>query len=877
MGIRQPRQPRLTISIVGSLTAIAAAVLLRWLLDPLLGNSLALITLYGAIAFAVWLAGSRVAIAAALIGYVACAYLFIEPRGAFELFSPDVFAGFVAYLFTCGLLVAFAEAARAAGARADEEREVLSVTLSSIGDGVITTDVDGHVVYLNPAAEALTGWSGEEAAGQPLDAVFRIRDEESGMPAPSPALRALREGVVVGLANHTVLVRKDGSECPIDDSAAPIRDQSGEVSGCVLVFHDITERRQAERDRAERLASAHRLAAIVESSEVAIVSKSLDGVIQTWNAAAEELFGHSAEEAVGRHISLLIPSERLSEEDEIIATLVSGGRIEHFETERQHRDGRRIQVSLSISPILDDSGRVVGASKMVRDISREREAEADREKFAALIEGSTDFIAISDPEARPLFINRAGLEMVGLEGMEEASQMRVWDFFFPEDQARIRDKLFPEVLERGYGQVEVRFRHFRTGAPIWMAYKVLKIEDASGRLVGFGTVSQEITERRELENRLRRQASDLAENDRRKNEFLATLAHELRGPLAPLVNVLEIWKRSDDPELLSRSRDTLERQLAQIVRLVDDLLDLNRLTHDRLALRMSRVDLEAVLRQAVEACQPLAEALGHDVLTEIRGGPHHLTGDPARLAQVFGNLLNNACKYTPPGGTIRVIAERRDAELVVSVEDSGTGIAEDQLDSIFEMFTRSDQLPGTAPEGLGIGLTLVQQLVSMHGGEIEARSEGRGRGSEFIVRLPLGCEEEDSEPEPPSSARSRAAGRRILVVDDNRDAAQTLATLLGLHGHEAQTAHDGIEAVEAAARYRPEVVLLDIGLPRIDGHEVCRRLRREPWGRDILIVAVTGWNQDEDRRKSSEAGFDAHVVKPVGLETLGELLGGAGA
>jgi len=855
-----------------SAAVLVVAVLLRWALDPLLGDSLALITLFGAVAAAAWLSGHLTAIAVALLGYVACAYLFIEPRGRLGLDVPANAVGLGAYLFTCALIVGFGEAMRRAQARVGEQRELLRVTLHSIGDAVIATDVEGRVTFVNPVAEELTGWSSAEARGRPLDAVFHILNEATRQPVPNPATRALRDGVVVGLANHTVLVRRDGSDSPIDDSAAPIRDERGVVSGCVLVFRDVTAQRAAERDRVAQLAAARFLAAIVESSEVAIVSKSLDGVIQSWNAAAERLFGHSAEQAIGRHISLVIPPERIAEEDEIIASLRAGRRVEHFETERVRADGGRVQVSLTISPIRDDAGRVIGASKMVRDITRERLAEAERAKFVTVIENSRDFIGICDLDGRPSFVNRAGLDLVGLDDLEAARRVAVRDFFFPEDQARMMDEFFPSVLARGHGDVEVRFRHFRTGAARWMAYKVLTLHDDRGRPVAFATVSQDVTERKRLEDDLRQLAASLSEADRRKDEFLAMLAHELRGPLAPLANVLELWKLASDPETLQRARATMERQLGQLVRLVDDLLDLNRIMHNRLELRRSRVELSGVIQHAVEACRPFAASLGHDLCVALPVEAWHVHADPARLAQVFGNLLHNACKYTPRGGEIAVAAERHGGEVEVTVRDNGAGIPPDKLDSIFEMFTQVDGSLERAQGGLGIGLTLVKRLVEMHGGTVVARSAGSGHGSEFAVRLPLAVAVVESAGAAEADVPPRVRSRRILVVDDNVDSATTLAALLRLDGHVIFTAHDGESAMDAAELHRPDVVLLDIGLPLLNGHDVCRRLRQQSWGKELLLVALTGWGHDQDRRKSREAGFDAHLVKPVDRGALLRLL-----
>ncbi|HEU4870028.1 MAG TPA: PAS domain S-box protein, partial [Pyrinomonadaceae bacterium] len=645
-------------------------------------------------------------------------------------------------------IVVFGEAARTAESRAHVRHELFRVTLRSIGDAVITTDTEARIRDLNEVAATLTGWERNEALGQPLERVFNIINEVTRRPVENPATRALRKGLIVGLANHTVLVKKDGSECPIDDSAAPIRDEQGDVSGCVLIFRDVTAQRLIERDKANQLITARLFAAIVESSNDAIISKSLEGIIQSWNAAAERLFGFTAEEAVGQHISIVIPPDRLAEEDQIITSLKAGIRIEHFETERVRKDGQRLIVSLTISPIKDDSGNVVGASKIVRDV----------------------------------------------------------------------------------------------------------------------------TERNRLADDLQRLAADLLAADRRKNEFLATLAHELRNPLAPMSNMLEVVKRSgDDGKVLKQAHETFERQLNQMVRLVDDLLDWNRITYDRLELRRSEVELSSVLQQAIEVARPLIDAADQDLIVELPTEPVYLNADRARLAQVFGNLLNNSCKYTASNGTITLSAKRVDDEVLVSVKDNGAGIPPDKIDSIFDMFMQVDRSSERSQGGLGIGLTLVRRLVVMHGGSIEARSEGEGRGSEFIVRLPVIHKPAVSEPALDTTSES-STERRVLIVDDNRDSADSLAMLLEITGNKTFQAHDGVEALDAIERHRPEVVLLDIGLPKLDGHEVCRRVREQPWGKNIVIIALTGWGQEDDRRKSEEAGFNGHLVKPVDYENLVSLL-----
>ena len=855
-----------------ALAALAAAVLLRAALDPLIGDALPLVTLFAAIAAAEWAGGLRPALLVTVLGYLAFDYLFMQPRGAFDFHSVRDVVVLLAYLLTAGVMIAFGEAARRAQARTRAQREVFRITLRSIGDAVITTDVDGRVTHLNQVAEELTGWSPADAIGQPLEAVFRIVDEATRRPVANPALRALREGAVVGLANHTILIDRRGAERPVDDSAAPIRDDDGRVSGCVLIFRDVSTQRQLDRDKTRQLLTARTLAAIVESSDDAIVGKSLDGVIRSWNAAAERMFGHSAAEAIGRHISLVIPPDRLAEEDHIIASLKAARRIDHFETERVRKDGQRIQVSLTVSPIKDEAGNVIGASKIAHDITDRKRAEADRERLATLVESSTDFIGICDLDGMPVFVNTAGLALVGLDDVEQARRTPVAEFFFPEDRARVMEEFFPRVLADGHAELEIRFRHFKTGAARWMAYKVLALRDDTGRPTAFATVSQDITERKRLEDDLRRLAADLSDADRRKDEFLATLAHELRNPLAPIGNMLEVMKRADgDGDTLARARDTMERQLAQMVRLVDDLLDLNRITHNRLELRTGPVLLATLIAQAVEASRPLIDKAGHQLRIELPDEPIHLHADPARLTQVFANLLNNSSKYTPPGGTIAVSARRDGDDVVVTVRDDGLGIPRDKLDSVFDMFMQVDRSVEKSQGGLGIGLTLVKRLVEMHGGTIAVRSEGEGRGSEFEVRLPMLLEPLAETARAPA-AEPPARSRRILVVDDNSDSAVSLAMLLEITGNETHTAHDGVEALAAIEQHRPDVVLLDIGLPKLSGHEVCRQVREQAWGKDITIIALTGWGQDDDRRKSREAGFDGHLVKPVDYAALTELL-----
>jgi PAS domain S-box-containing protein len=856
-----------------ALATLVAAVGIRYLLDPFLGDTLPLVTLFAAVALVACLRGYRAAVAVAIVGYLICHVLFLTPRGVIDFSKTRDIAGALAYLCTVLVIIGVAAGMRRARDAANRDGQLLQITLASIADAVITTDTDGRVTYLNGAAEKLTNWTCRDATGRPVAEVACIIDEASAEPIENPAVRALRDGGVVMLQPGAVLVARGGhTVTPIADSASPIVDQDGRARGCVLVIRDTTDQRRLEDEQARAFASTRLLASIVESSEDAILSKSLDGTIRSWNASAERLFGYSEAEAVGANVSLVIPPERLGEEAQIIERLKAGERTKHLETERRHRDGRCIPVQVSASPIRDQHGRVIGAASIVRDVTERQQAERERQKFVTLVENSTDFVGICDMDGVPLYVNPAGLQMVGLQSIEEARRTHVRDFFLPADQARVMDELFPKVVEQGHGELEVRFRNFRTGATRWMAYKVIALTDESGRGTGFATVSQDVTERRRLEESLRSLAAELSETDRRKDEFLATLAHELRNPLAPLSSSLDLLTRaSGDATVVKSAIGIMSRQTRQLVRLVDDLLDVSRITHGRLDLKKDRIVLDAVLEQAVQACAPLANAAGQDVRLALPERPIHLHADAARLVQVLANLLTNSCKYTPPGGRITIEAGQVGNYAVVSIEDSGVGIPHDKLESIFEPFVQIDRDAGRSNGGLGIGLTLVKRLVEMHGGSVEASSPGRDLGSRFVVRLPAVVDPAiaiEPLPKPPPAAVSR----RILVVDDNEDAAVTLAMLLELNGHQTFVAHDGDAALEAANQLEPDLVLLDIGLPTIDGHEVCRRLRAQPRGANMRVVALTGWGQDADRRRSREAGFDGHLTKPVAYEELESLV-----
>jgi two-component system CheB/CheR fusion protein len=400
------------------------------------------------------------------------------------------------------------------------------------------------------------------------------------------------------------------------------------------------------------------------------------------------------------------------------------------------------------------------------------------------------------------------------------------------------------------------------------------IRNGADQTLGVVLVFRDVTERRRLENAIQQHMQDLAEADRHKNQFLAMLAHELRNPLAPACSALSLLDRlPPEDSKFQWAKGVLHRQVQQMARLVDDLLDVSRISTGKIRLQKEAVELHDILERAVEISRPLMAARRQEFSEVLPTDPVWLDADPTRLAQVFSNLLNNAAKYTEEGGQIWLTARKEGSGIVVQVRDTGVGIAPYMLPHVFDLFTQADYSLDRSQGGLGVGLTLVRKVMELHGGQVRAASAGLGKGSEFEVRLPIA--EKRSAPSPQfgkGEHRQPPRARRILVVDDNRETAETLALLLQTAGHGVDLAHDGLTALALASTRQPEVVLLDIGLPQMDGYEVARRLRRLPGLRKALLIALTGYGREEDRRRSREAGFDHHVVKPVDSDTLQALI-----
>lgn len=597
--------------------------------------------------------------------------------------------------------------------------------------------------------------------------------------------------------------------------------------------------------------------------------KDLDGRYVFVNDAAERDFGKTRAELYGRTDEEIFPprtAEQFRANDRLALDGATG--VETIET-LEHGDGVHHSLVTKF-PIPGPDGRPALVGGMAIDLTERKVAGAalreSETRFRHMADNVPVLIWMNGPEGCE-FVNREYLRFVGAP-LEDVLGLKWNAFVHPDDlDTYMSDYVGAYEARRPY-ESQCRLRR-ADGVYRWVRSNGVPRFAVNGQFLGYVGSSVDITESKESEDALK-------EADRRKDEFLATLAHELRNPLAPMRNALRVMDLAkDDPEAVGRARETMERQLRQMVHLVDDLLDVSRISRGKIELRRSRVDLMEAVQSAVETSRPLVDELGHRLTVGAPVDRIFVDADVTRLAQVFANLLNNAAKYTEPGGHIRITVEPDDDGMVtVTVADDGAGMAPDMLANVFEPFVQADGSLEKAHGGLGIGLTIVRRLVELHGGTVEARSGGPGLGSELVVRLPV-VASPVSEPRPALHAAAGAVarrGRRILVADDNEDSVTSMALMLEILGNDVRTAGDGLEAVEVAEAFRPEVILLDLGMPNLNGYDACRRIRERPWAASAIIVAMTGWGQDEDKRQSREAGFDRHLVKPVEPSVVERLL-----
>jgi PAS domain S-box-containing protein len=816
----------------------------------------------------------------------------------------------------------------------------------------------------------------------------------------------------------------DGSTAAAD-AAAKFPDARAQRRATLNLLEDAIEAREA----LEKLnVELRRLAGIVETSDDAIISRTLDGIIMTWNRSAERMYGYTAAEAVGQHIDLIIPEERRAEDKDVIMRLCRSEKVEHFETIRRSKDGRTIDISLAVSPIRDTDGRIIGASKVARDVTeRNRAAQEARRRasqLAVLMETAAIGLHRVGPDGTILWANATEMQMLGyapddyvgrhisefhadqdviaeildrqlrgenLQDFEarlkckdgaiktvridssalfedghfvytqcfttdvtdrtqaeqalrdseakyrtifEGAAVSLWEEDFSGVKAIIEDlrmegvhdfrryfEEHPEVVQQAMGLIRVldandaTVKMFRardkaellgalpkifvresvfieelvtvaekrtflqaeallntvTGAPISVLFTMTLPSDKE-KLDRVLFSLLDITERVRLEKQMQEHTETLADLHRRKDEFLAMLSHELRNPLAPIANAVQLLRlqRGSETQIQQQARTIIERQVGQLRRLIDDLLEVSRVTTGKFQVRLERIAMGGIVEGAVETVRPLIEARRHQLSVSVPTEPVWLHADAARLEQVVVNLLTNAAKYTEEGGQIDLSVEREGDMAALRVRDTGVGISREFLPHIFDLFAQAERAPDRSQGGLGIGLSLAKRLVEVHGGTLEAFSTV-GQGSEFVVRLPA-ASMPSTLAAPAEGDHSTAHRCRVLVVEDNVDSAESLAMLLRAERHDVRTTHDSRTALQAALDYEPDVVLLDIGLPGLSGYEVARRMREQPTLQDVVLVALTGYGQETDRLLSRQAGFDHHLVKPADFGRVQDIL-----
>jgi PAS domain S-box-containing protein len=638
-----------------------------------------------------------------------------------------------------------------------------------------------------------------------------------------------------------------------------------------MVYSGPDPQQETDQDSAGSSMHQHFGEIVAGVRDYAVFTLDVAGHVTSWNAGAENIKGYKAEEIIGKHFSRFYPSDAIARNwpGEELKIAAGQGRFEE-EGWRIRKDGTRFWADVVITALRSPRGKLTGFLKITRDLTERRRHEEtlreSEERFRLLVNSVKEYaIFMLDVEGCVASWNLGAERIIGYTAAEIIG--RSVACLYPAEAAERGAPQRDLATVVAHGGMEINGRRVRKdGTRFWANVVICSVHDLDGKLRGFAQVTRDLTERKQFK--------ELEESQQRTHEFLAMLSHELRNPLAPLKTSVDVMRLRDlsDPVMI-RARDVIDRQVQHLTHIIDELLDVSRITSGRISLTSETLDLHSIILRAVEAARPLFDSKSHTLEIEAPGSHVWVRGDLTRLTQVFVNLLNNAAKYTPARGHIQVAIRSADKSAAVHIRDNGIGIAAELLPRMFDLFTQGDRPLDRTDGGLGVGLALVHRLVSLHGGVVKAFSEGIGRGSELVVTLPQYCEEismpvaSDSQPPEPQQKR-----RRLMVIDDNKDAAESMSMLFELWGHEVICAYDGRAALETAAKYRPDAVFLDIGLPGMDGYEIAERLRELPESAHTVLVAITGYGQDEDRRRSREAGIDHHLVKPVSPETLHKLL-----
>ncbi len=732
------------------------------------------------------------------------------------------------------------------------------------GHAIFMLDPEGRIRSWSPSAQTLTGYSKEEILGSPLLRLCAPEVDDRAL------AHVLQTAAAEGQCQHeSWQVSKDGTRRWVDALITPLRGEDRALRGFLCIARDQTARKQRE-DELSGIAARNRL--LIEGvRDYAIFMLDPDGHVTTWNAGAQRIKGYEPHEVIGSHFSRFYTSDA-TERGWPQYELKAAAREGRFEDEgwRLRKDGTRFWANVVITALRDASGNLLGFSKITRDLSeRRRQEEALRqseERFRLLVEGVEDYaICLLDGEG---FVSSWNAGAVRTEGYraEEILGKHFSNFYRGEDVAANRP--WREMIAaRDAGRLELEgWRVRKDGTSYWAKVVLTPLINAQKELYGYAYLTQDLTQQ---------QRSEALENiASRMNEFIAMLAHELRNPLAPIRNAVSLMARKGlgDP-VLESMREVIDRQSRHLERIVGELLDVSRVARGQLSLEKRPLDLAEVVTRAIEVSRPTIEQREHELHVSVPDEPFPVLGDVMRLTQVLVNLLNNAAKYMRPRGHIWLTVVRQSGQIELRVRDAGLGIRAEMLSRVFELFVQDRDTLDQANGGLGVGLALVRRVVEMHGGHVEAQSEGRNRGSEFIVYLPMLQTAPKVEPnDAPVEPAVPLPRRRVVIADDNVDAAHTLEMLLRSMGQETCVAYDGVGALEAIEAFRPDIAMLDIGMPRLDGYEVARRIRSSPSASALTLVAITGWGQESDRSRAREAGFDHHFVKPVSELALRKLL-----
>jgi PAS domain S-box-containing protein len=850
---------------------VAVATLLRALLDPFLGEHYPLGTFYAVVILVGWLLGVGPAIVAAVLGYILGELLFLSPRGSPLGWQFHVLE-LSAYTAICTTLIALvyrvferqrqldsalraqAEVTRALAAQDARFKQYLD----AMPDIIYTWSADGTLDYVSPRWTDYTG-------NQPLT----LQEMEARLPDPDRQQlverreQALRHGSA--LRSEFRLRDRDGNLRWFLTRCVPIRD-AGAIRGWVGSSIDVDDEKRA-LEALEFSERRHRT--FSEAFDLGTWSADAGGRLTFASARLLQFLGASLEDAQQKAWSaVLAPQRDIERAAARWRRSVESGEIWDWECSLQGADGIVRRVWSRGIPLRGADGQISAWTGFSLDVTQRYAAEAARDQARENLELVTNLMPVGVAQCNRqlefVWANPAYAKQLGLTP-EQIQGRRIEELLGRESFERLRP-FFARVLA---GEA-VQYEGAETVNALpnrWIHAAYTPIWDGHPLPSGWVAVVSDLTERRALEEQLRN-------SNRQKDQFLATLAHELRNPLAPIRYATRLLRPGVPAGMATDASRMIDRQLGHMARLLDDLLDVSRITRGILEIRQDTLDLRATLQQAVDTSRPLADAVQHNLRLELPANPLPVRGDETRLIQVLGNLINNAIKYTAAGGQISVTASDTASKVVVAVRDSGSGIAADLLPHIFEMFTQG-QRGSRSQTGLGIGLALARQIVELHGGSIEAHSEGPGRGSEFRVLLPMVQEVPavlDTRTEPTNVSVLGADSLRVLIVDDNVDAADTLAHLLKVAGYQTRVAYDGRTAIEMAEILQPNVVLLDLGLPYLSGREVAQRLRALPWGRSTSLIAITGWGQEGDVRRSLESGFDEHLTKPIDPDVLLRLM-----